>query len=99
MPNCDHLADAPHFVYRVIGSDGRLLYVGCTSRPTQRRSAHRHSRWARLPHTVQLVGPFTGKDARQRALRFETRVIETERPLFNVQTRGRLGVVRLEDVA
>lgn len=91
MPNCDHLVDAPHFVYRCFDADGRLLYIGCTVDVERRLTAHRRSAaWFPLLASVRLVGPFVGSAARYRAMRAEERLIRAERPEFNAHHRRHL---------
>lgn len=85
MPNCDHLAHVPHYVYRVFDAEGRLLYVGCTVNPLRRARAHRRSDWFMKAATFTLLGPFVGRNARTRAMTAEARIIRDEVPVVNVK--------------
>ena len=40
-----HLADAPHVVYRLLDTNGDLLYIGCTVDPERRLAEHRRKPW------------------------------------------------------
>lgn len=79
--NAADLAAAPHYVYRLIGEDEALLYVGCSVDPAARLASHRIDRpWSDLIARQDVEGPFSRCDALAR----EARAISTERPRFNV---------------
>lgn len=69
-----------HFVYRTFGSEGELLYVGCTKRLDHRWREHKMERRRMVDLTVscRLQGPFTREVAR----RLEREAIRSEEPLF-----------------
>lgn len=68
-----------HFVYRTYGSEGELLYVGCTKRLDQRWYEHKLEKSQMYSQTVRcrLQGPYTRDVAR----RIERDAIREEQPL------------------
>ena len=81
-----------HYIYRLLGKGGRVLYVGCSSRPEGRIAEHRRGHgWGHLIHKVETEGPFTYADARA----LERRRIEEKPGAYNTEWtpkhhRGRL---------
>lgn len=81
-----HLADQPHFVYRAVDADDRLLYVGCTVDFERRQREHMwHRRWPVDRVARWEVEQFATQAP---ALLAEQHAIETERPLFNAMYNG-----------
>lgn len=83
-----------HFVYRVFDADDRLLYVGCSMRPSLRYQEHRgQSKWFPLAAHFKMQGPFNYDTGR----RLEREAIRTESPLWNHDEpkRFRLRAIRL----
>lgn len=79
------MSDRAHWVYRCFDAEGRLLYIGFTQSPLERRAAHRSTApWFDQMARWSLVGPFEGSMARMRAFRCEQRLIATEKPMYNV---------------
>lgn len=71
-----------HWIYRVFDAGDRLLYVGCTTDPHTRFSAHK-KRSAWYPDAVRCEwDPVLGREA---ALIAERRAIRNELPIFNVR--------------
>lgn len=70
-----------HFVYRTYDAYGRLLYIGCTKRLTQRWYMHRYERPAMAEATVhcRLQGPYTKSVART----IERDAVRIEDPIHN----------------
>lgn len=69
-----------HFVYRAFDADGRLLYVGCTIRPTKRFNEHKgQSRWFPFAVKFTMQGPYNYQTGR----RIEKEAIYGEHPLWN----------------
>jgi predicted GIY-YIG superfamily endonuclease len=79
-----HLADAPHFLYRLLDADGGLLYLGCTVDPERRLAEHRRKPWGRLIAAWQF-DEFT--DALS-AYAAERDAIASESPQFNAMHNG-----------
>lgn len=74
------LRQRPHYVYRVYGRRGRLLYVGCTSNLDLRKRDHRSwSGWWPLAHRWAVEGPYSYQAARI----LELAAIHLEVPQFN----------------
>ena len=76
------LASAPHFVYRLYGADGAVLYAGCTHDVTRRLKGHAATQpwWLEVAwHAAE--GPFTRTDGLAR----ECAAIRAERPRYNVR--------------
>jgi hypothetical protein len=74
--------DRPHFVYRLLGRRGRVLYIGCTVNPQQRTSVWKRSHTiGPLIGRVELIGPLSFRAAR----RVEKALIEQQGPAFNVE--------------
>lgn len=46
---------SPHYVYYLIGGDGRCVYVGITWDPLTRLRAHRSGRWWSKVHVIQVA--------------------------------------------
>jgi predicted GIY-YIG superfamily endonuclease len=78
--------DQPHFVYRLLGKRGRVVYVGCTMNVSRRLAEHRRSggigeAFAR----VEVEGPYSFDEARAR----ERELIEQRPGAFNVEWTDR----------
>ena len=68
-------------VYRAYHSDGRLLYIGCSFRPTNRLHYHATTAATWWPHVTRIdVEHF---DTVEEARAAEAHAISTERPLVN----------------
>ncbi|NIL77676.1 hypothetical protein RhoFasB10_03827 [Rhodococcus sp. B10] len=69
-----------HFVYRAFDKDGRLLYVGCSSRPLTRWNEHRSSSpwWTSKARTFRMQGPYCYRTARG----IEREALRSEDPLY-----------------
>lgn len=78
------MAPEVHYVYRHLDSEGRVLYVGCTTNIERRTSQHRYSPWH----------PFIARVAKRKvigriaALESERTVIRREQPPYNMQKKG-----------
>lgn len=73
-----------YVVYRLLGEDFRLLYVGCTADLGKRFSQHRHSKaWWNEVICYRLTEYATVSSA----LRAEREAIREERPEFNTRWR------------
>lgn len=74
------MSDREYFVYRTFNADGDLLYVGCTKRPQERWTEHRHMKAKMVAETVRVrvQGPYT----RDVAMRIERAAIRSEEPLY-----------------
>lgn len=71
-----------HFVYMAFSPDGTLLYVGQTSRPYERASAHRNSSaWFHEAARFRMLGPYP----KRVALALERRLIEENQPAHNIK--------------
>lgn len=71
-----------HSVYIAHGSDGAVLYVGCTSNVAGRAKNHRNkSRWWPLATRFTVRGPYF----RSTAYRIERETIARLRPSHNVR--------------
>ena len=68
-----------HFVYRLYGKRGRLLYIGCSMNLERRLREHRRSFGERLAPRVKATGPYNYETAR----RIERAAIEAAQPPFN----------------
>lgn len=78
-----------HFVYRAWDADGRLLYVGCTMRLAERRSAHQtSSQWFPLAARFRISGPYNYDTGR----RLEREAIRSEMPLWNCDEPHRVRI-------
>lgn len=90
MSRVDHSEDL-HFLYRVYGADGTLLYIGMTWDPWQRIATQLCSNreWGDLADHIdwEPIGN------RERARAAEAAAIWTEAPIYNVQ-HNRLGAWR-----
>lgn len=75
------VADRPHFVYRVYGARGRLLYIGCTSNLALRKRDHRlwSGEWFSKAKRWDIDGPHDYRTARA----LELAAIHAERPRYN----------------
>lgn len=81
-----------HYVYRLYGKRGRLLYIGCSMNLKLRLSEHgRNGNFGHLITATSIEGPFNYFEGR----RIERAAIESERPEFNREwtPRYRRGVV------
>lgn len=79
-----HLADRPHFLYRLLAADGALLYLGCTVDPERRLAEHRRKPWGRLIAAWQF-DEFA--DSRS-AYAAERDAIASESPAHNAMHNG-----------
>lgn len=69
----------PHYVYQFWGRDGRCLYIGVTSSPAGRISAHAtKSWWRQVDHFSAEVHPDRATGQRAEAL-----LIDQNQPRFN----------------
>lgn len=85
------MSSRDHFVYRAFDAEGRLLYVGCTKAPKQRRAAHRwDSPWFKFATRFTMAGPYEKSEAYRR----EDEAIESELPWFNATRADRGNVTR-----
>lgn len=75
----------PHFVYRIYGRRGRLLYIGCSMDLPRRLAEHHRSGLGRLMHRVETEGPFDFTTARA----IERAAIEATTPPFNTEWTSR----------
>lgn len=67
-------------VYRFFASDGRVLYIGCTSDPGKRFAKHAINRaWWRAVDKISLEH----YETMELALEAERRAIESEEPYYN----------------
>lgn len=74
------LVDRPHRVYRHYSAAGELLYIGVTSKITERNLGHRMtSAWWPTVAYVTLSEPM----AREDAMALEVHLINRHRPPFN----------------
>lgn len=86
------MSDRTHYVYEVYDADGVCLYVGCTSKPKQRRMQHMSSsRDARgwfgpFVSTYRMYGPYPIDVA----LRIESERIRAFDPIWNGHALGNL---------
>lgn len=91
------LATASHYLYRLLAADGELLYVGVTTDPHMRLSAHRASEWGNEIADI-AVSVF---DSREAVLEAEREAIKAQHPKFNVLHRSmpssRVRTVRVPD--
>lgn len=79
-----HNADR-HALYRFYGETGQLLYAGISNDPGRRFGQHGATKsWWPTVRGITLEWHSSRRDA----LAAEARVIEVERPLFNVQRPG-----------
>lgn len=84
--------DRDHYVYRLLGKRGRVLYIGCTSDMKRRMAEQRRcGLFGHLIHKVETEGPLPYAEARD----LERRRIEEKPGAFNVEWtpkhhRGRL---------
>lgn len=78
------LSASPHALYRFLGEQGALLYVGITNNPGRRFAQHSSGRewW----HEVAEIRIERFSD-REAALAAERQAIRTERPRYNVAHR------------
>lgn len=67
-------------LYRLFDSDGQLLYVGCSTYPTLRISAHAGREW----WSGVARATFEHYDSHDEALEAERRAIATEDPKHNI---------------
>lgn len=75
-----------HFVYRTYGSQGELLYIGCSVDPVKRIGEHKAtSRWAAIAVRYTLSGPYNYETARL----VEYEAIESERSIYNYSSERR----------
>jgi predicted GIY-YIG superfamily endonuclease len=71
-------------LYRLYDADGRLLYVGITSSPSQRWQRHAHGKtWWHLVADKKVEWFLT----RERALAAETMASATEHPIYDRSSR------------
>lgn len=82
MSTTERIPSAPAVVYRCFDKDDRLLYVGCTG-DWQRRLWQHRSNTPFWPEVVAVT--FAGYPTRDEALQAESRAIDTESPIHNVQ--------------
>ena len=75
----------PTTVYRAFDAQDRLLYVGCTTRWTDRLMQHAGKTWWRDVARVTLVH----FEDHQEGLRAEGRAQEDENPVYNIIRNGR----------
>lgn len=74
------MSERTHYVYRAFDNASRLLYVGCTGNPAQRRTEHQASSvWIKYATRFAMEGPLEKRAAFTR----ERAVITAEEPLFN----------------
>lgn len=75
------LSERAHSVYRHVGADGEVLYIGCTVDVVDRSKAHkRQSPWFTSTTTVEVVADGL---PRRDALALEQRLIAEQRPQHN----------------
>lgn len=75
---------AAHVVYRCYDADGRLIYVGMTSLPLDRRfDVHEVKNPAVASDTARVV--VTDYPDRASAAEAESRAIDTEHPAYNIR--------------
>lgn len=80
----EEIIRAPHCVYRLFASDGRLLYIGCSILPVDRIYAHsRVQPWA----TAIASATFEWHPSRKEAEAVEDAAIRAELPEWNVHKR------------
>lgn len=74
------------WLYRMVGHDGELLYVGITRNPVERWRCHARTRqwWSRVAEIRIQAHPSEGS-----ALAAERLAIREERPLHNVRSAVR----------
>ena len=94
-----HICCKPHVVYRCYDADDRLIYIGVTSRPVEKRLlGHRRTNPAVAEQTVRWTTE-TYPD-RETALDVEANAVYRERPplnyRFNPARSRRAGSVRVE---
>lgn len=81
MSHLEHLADLPHYVYRVYDDVDRLLYIGCTYQIETRLKQHQSwfTPWApyRDRVTVEM------HPNRAQGMEAEKRAIAAEDPVYN----------------
>lgn len=87
---------APHYVYRLYGDGGQLLYVGCTYHPRKRLMEHRRTQ----PWWVEVRGYTLSKYANAAdALDAEWVAHQSERPLHSHGHNARVTIRALLDGA
>ena len=74
-----HLASAPHFVYKHLSASGQVLYIGCTSNMKQRQRQHTEKPWF---HQISTIESAEFPDKRS-GLDEERRLIRLLRPKHN----------------
>lgn len=74
-------SDTEWWVYSHVARDGRVLYVGSSSKPRSRNRAHQAAKWWPKVETVGLLGPWRVKRA---ALDAERDLIRALDPEFNI---------------
>lgn len=81
-----------HFVYRVLGADGELLYVGCTNHLERRWTEHRSTNrgMTALARRAKVSGPYSYDTAR----RLEAEALATEFPKFGMTPQRRSAATR-----
>jgi predicted GIY-YIG superfamily endonuclease len=79
-----HLADAPHFLYRLLAANGDLLYLGCSADPERRLAEHRRKPWGGEIAAWQFA---EFRDARS-AYAAERDAIASESPRYNAMHNG-----------
>lgn len=81
-----------HYIYRCYDADGLLLYIGCTTNPKRRMSAHKNGHTSQASRLLAACmdryevdeDSYETRDAGRDA---EQAAIEAEQPLFNIQGR------------
>jgi len=73
-----------HFVYRLYGRQGRLLYIGCSMNLELRLKEHRRWLGSKIAR-VEVEGPFNYQDGR----RYERELIETDPGVHNIEWTDR----------
>lgn len=79
----DWLLHRDHWVYRMFDTSNTLLYVGCTSSPTNRLQSHIKKDKKLWAKEVTLITWMHYSD-KVSALEAESRAIHLEKPLYNI---------------
>lgn len=71
-----------HYVYRLLGARGRVLYIGCSMVPDKRIAEHRRNgRFGHLVGATEQFGPYSYQEGRA----VEAAWISAEQPPFNTE--------------
>lgn len=70
-----------HYVYRILGKRGRLLYIGCSMNLRQRLHRYQNLTWGHLIGSVEIEGPYNYADGRAA----EKAAIQANQPAFNTE--------------